>query len=196
MMLKPNAVPWQEWLPSFDETKPLKEIYETLPGLAPEDINFWVKLLENPRSPLALPGAIDLFGHDCMHIVLGRGLLNQDEAFVIGYSMGNAENYKKFYGNFWKWAARYLYPKPYRISKLEQIAFDLGLNFGKENQVKNIHRYDFSANRTRSIGSIRQELGISFERLKVYFEQEISLIRPEVSICSSRLKEILLRSLS
>jgi hypothetical protein len=31
-----------------------------------------------------------LEGHDCMHVILGRGLLNQDEAFVIGFTMGSA----------------------------------------------------------------------------------------------------------
>lgn len=55
-----------------------------------------VWMVENPESPFALAGAIDLYDHDCVHCVLDRGLLLPDEAFVIGYTMGNDSTFSKW----------------------------------------------------------------------------------------------------
>ena len=33
-------------------------------------------------------GGVDFIPHDCIHILLGRGLLGNDEAFVIGIGIG------------------------------------------------------------------------------------------------------------
>lgn len=46
-------------------------------------------LLENPDSPLPFAGKIDLYRHDCLHLLLERGLSVEDEAFVVGFTMGN-----------------------------------------------------------------------------------------------------------
>ena len=83
---------WREWIPWLEnDDLTLREVYETLPGAGPEEIDQIVRLLENPASPYALPGASSLRVHDCIHILIGRGLLNHDEAFVIGYTMGTAK---------------------------------------------------------------------------------------------------------
>ena len=60
-------------------------------SLAQEDIPFIIKLVENPKYDVGLfAGYVDLFTHDCIHVLLGRGLLIKDEAFVIGYTMGSS----------------------------------------------------------------------------------------------------------
>jgi len=43
---------------------------------------------ENPESPDRLPGAVYIETHDSIHCLLGRGGLQADEAFVIGFTMG------------------------------------------------------------------------------------------------------------
>ena len=52
-----------------------------------------IKLVENPnyKTSKLFGGAVDLFTHDCIHVLLGRGLLPKDEAFVIGVLWGQAE---------------------------------------------------------------------------------------------------------
>ena len=52
-------------------------------------IQVW--LLENPGSPIAFPGSVNLYGHDCIHLLLNRGMSNFDEAFVVGFTMGNCD---------------------------------------------------------------------------------------------------------
>jgi hypothetical protein len=89
-VLTPQNSP-RDWDPGLDnDGLTLCSVYDGMPKDGADAVPWYVRLLENPRSPVALPGAIDLFGHDCLHIVLGRGLLAQDEAFVIGYTMGSA----------------------------------------------------------------------------------------------------------
>jgi hypothetical protein len=63
---------WHNY-PDHLDTFTLKDAYETLEGDPPSKIPFIVWLLENPKSPLALPGCIDLYNHDCIHLLLKQG---------------------------------------------------------------------------------------------------------------------------
>ena len=186
-----TTIDWQEWQPATFFESTLEEVHKTLPGLEASDINWLVRLLENPVSKLALPGSIPLFEHDCMHIVLSRGLLNQDEAFVIGVTMGNASKYTNFKGKIWKVAARYLYPVPYRVSDCDLYTFNLGVAFGKTMAKKDCHLYNFCENKHKTIAEVRQELGIDVKKLHAAFEKEIQYISPEESVVSKRLLSIL-----
>jgi hypothetical protein len=67
---------WRNWNPTLDNDHlTLGEVYESLPGFPPEAIHPLVCLFENPESRLAFPGVASLRRHDCLHILLGRGLL-------------------------------------------------------------------------------------------------------------------------
>ena len=81
-------------------------LYKVLEGmgefkLSQEDVPLVIKLTENPKyiSSKLFTGAVDLFSHDCIHVLLGRGLLTKDEAFVIGYTMGSAKKMRRWRRN-------------------------------------------------------------------------------------------------
>ena len=69
--------------------------------LAQQDIPFIIKATENPKyiTSKLFTGAVDLFSHDCIHVLLGRGLLVKDEAFVIGYTMGSGKKMSRWRRN-------------------------------------------------------------------------------------------------
>lgn len=75
----------------------LGEAYQALSGSSPSDIPFLSELLENPDSPIALRCKIYLEDHDCLHLLLNRGLSLEDEAFIIGFTMGNDLKTKNIY---------------------------------------------------------------------------------------------------
>jgi hypothetical protein len=50
----------------------LREAVESLGGYCQADVPWQIWLFENPDSPIALPGSITLFNHDCLHILLDR----------------------------------------------------------------------------------------------------------------------------
>ena len=111
----------------------------SLPASKSEDIPWLVKVVENDHSFFALPGAISLMHHDVIHILLGRGLLNQDEGFVIGFTMGTAQKLRYWQYQLFRFIARYCYPKPYCFKEEDLIAFDLGYAEGLKSGIKNLH---------------------------------------------------------
>ena len=76
----------------------------------PEDIPLIVRLLENPQSPIALPGAITLYNHDCLHVLLEQKTTPEGEAFIVGFCMGNDPATKRIHVTILKLCARYIYP--------------------------------------------------------------------------------------
>ena len=94
--MKPIVQPpsaWEEWHIHFSQDQiTLREARASLEALGAKqnEIPLMVQLVENPRYDLPgldiFHGKVDLKRHDAIHILLGRGLLNKDEAFVIGFT--------------------------------------------------------------------------------------------------------------
>jgi len=146
---------WQPPVNSGELT--LLEVYDTLPGRAQEQINFLVRLLENPTSPVCLSGAIDLFNHGRIHIILNCGLSRNDEARVIGFTMGNDTRLQKWELCVFEFFARYIYPTVYRFNQEQIEIFRNAVALGRSNPIKNIHQYDFKSNLNKTIRNIRDE---------------------------------------
>lgn len=152
----------EQWYPGLQkESRTLAEVLAIMPGYKQDEIPLLVWLLENPKSPIAMPGYINLYNHDCVHILLGRGLLPQDEAFIIGFTMGNSTGVNKFHIKVFKFFSLYLYPKNFKLQKQDLFAFDLGFDYGRNRKVRNINKIDFHDRQHLSIGEIRQQLDIS-----------------------------------
>lgn len=168
-----STTDWRHWVPGLDNGRmTLAEVRATLPGNKANDIDLMVKLIENPRSPYAITGAISLPDHDCVHILLGRGLLSQDEAFVIGYTMGTAgpgiapDDVKLF-----KLLSSHLYPDIYRFSRSDLIAYDLGFALGQK-APRPVYEYDFLRNTQRTMGELRALFGLDVTVLRRIYRRE------------------------
>jgi hypothetical protein len=168
----PNA-DWKAWNPGLDNgDKTLKQIYATLPGDKSDDMDLMVKLIENPKSPYAITGAISLQDHDCVHILLGRGLLPQDEAFVIGYTMGSAgERISDEEVKLFKMISSKLYPDIYRFRKSDLIAYDLGFACGQKAK-RPVYEFDFMKHVDLTLNELRALFGVDASRLKKIFARE------------------------
>jgi hypothetical protein len=138
----------------------LGDAYLGMPRDPASRVPFIVRVLENPRSPLALPGAVDLFGHDCIHLVLARGLLPQDEAFVLGFTLGATRKYSAFHVSFFKWCASRLYPGPFRFDSVDAQVFEHGVRSGRASGAADLSRFDFRAVLHVPLGALRRELGL------------------------------------
>ncbi len=168
---------WKDWNPGLDNhDQTLGEVLETLPGADPEDISFLVRLIENPKSPFALPGAVALHRHDCIHILLGRGLLNQDEAFVIGFTMGASKAMRRWHRFLFRNVSARFYPKPYRFGRRQLKVFDLGLEAGRTWGPDKLHEFPFEEHHDTTLGELREQLGIDVEKLKHIYAKEQSML--------------------
>lgn len=167
---------WKEWIPVIitPRSSTLAQVKSDMVG--DEMVDFLVMLFENPSSPFCLSGATTLFNHDCLHIMLRRGLLPQDEAFVIGFSMGTDDKTKWYHVAMFKFISRFIYSKHYKLSRENLKAFDLGFEYAKSLKLKNLHKFNFKANQHKTIDSLSFELGIFTEELNCYREIEKEMI--------------------
>ena len=164
---------WRRWCPGLDnDDLTLREVLATLPAAPPTAIPWIVRLFENPHGWLRLHGAVDLAHHDRIHVLLGRGLLGQDEAFVIGFTMGCTKRLSRLEQAFFKFVAANVYPEPYRIPRQTLAAFDLGVEAGREFGVCNLHSAVGDDLLDRPLGDVRRALGIDTVRLRGFYARE------------------------
>ena len=121
-------------------------------------IHWLVWLLENPNSPVSLTGAIDLYNHDIIHILLDRGMEVKDEALVIGFTMGNSTATSSWVRWLFEFCAKYIYPEGYRFDEDDLLEYERGFAYGYTRPRRNIHRARFDVK--RDVEEIRNEWGI------------------------------------
>ncbi|MFM1996842.1 MAG: hypothetical protein RLZZ111_1229 [Planctomycetota bacterium] len=168
---------WREWFPGLDnDDRSLREVLAELPAAPPSAIPWVVRLFENPRGWLRLHGAVDLAHHDMIHVLLGRGLLDQDEAFVIGYTMGSTKKVSWVERLVFKLVVAAVYPKPYRMPWRTLAAYDLGLEAGRRSSVTNLHLAVGEQWLDRPLGEVRRALGIDTAVLRDCYARERALL--------------------
>ena len=172
-----EKVTWKTWSSNLhNDHLILRDVRESMPGNGAMEIHWLVRLLENPKSRWALSGAIDLFDHDCMHVLLGRGMLPQDEAFVIGFCMGADSKLKFWEPALFKLFSRFIYPKIYRFTPKQARIYDIALNLARRSQCRDLHLFDFKGNEHLTIGEVRAMLKIDIRELAKAFAIERQLI--------------------
>lgn len=154
-------------LVELDDCK-LAVAYQKLKGDPPTDIPFLMWLLENPDSPFALPGNIGLYNHDCMHLILQQGFTSDNEAYVVGFSMGNDTRTNWIHAVIIKIASVYIYPPKYRWEASNVAAFERGLKLGKITKMKNLNQVMPEEWNHQTVREIRSELGLETQQLKEY----------------------------
>ena len=132
----------------------------------PTSINWFVWLIENPKSPISLAGAVDLYNHDIIHIILNRGMDVKDEAMVIGFTMGNSESSSGLSKWLFLLCARLLYPDGYRFSAEEVKEYNKGYSYGMTRRKRNIHLEKFNIN--EDVADIRRRFGVNTIDIKDY----------------------------
>ncbi len=142
-----------------DKNPTLSEALQEFSIDRPEEIPWIIRLLENPQSPIALPGKISLYNHDCLHILLDRKVTSSDEAFVIGFTMGNDPNTKPWHLKVFKFFSLYLYPHPYRFTYQDFYHFGLGFKYGRSKRAR-FNQINFAQYKNVKIALLRQVLGI------------------------------------
>jgi hypothetical protein len=164
---------WLAWYPGVNNDElTVDEVIQSMPAAPDFAIPWIVKLFENPTSRLRFRGAVDLEDHDVLHVLLGRGLQDQDEAFVLGFAMGTAKSISSIETAIFKFILTRLYPEPYRIPNFLKPAFDLGLQCGKETGHKKLYKQNLKQLRHLPLGEARKQAGIDMSTVKSYYQRE------------------------
>ena len=164
---------WLAWYPGLEnDSLTVEEIVDSMPAVAASKIPWIIKILENPESPFRFRGAVSLRDHDVLHVLLGRGLQDQDEAFVIGFAMGTAKKASPIQRRVLRFVLGRVYPEPYRIPTSLLPAFDLGFACGRETGTKGLYKLKLDSLLGNSVRQARIECGIDTDVLKRYFRAE------------------------
>lgn len=165
-------------VPLSHESATLQQAYTELRqfGLQAEDLPFLVRLIENPELDFPgielFHGATDLKTHDQIHIVLGRGLLPKDEAFVIGFTMGSTDRVgateEWLFGLF----SRYLYPRQYRLTAEDLRVFRDAVRLGFVSDCVPLHAVCYDDYADLPLSEVRRALGIEEDLLRAYYAIE------------------------
>ena len=145
-------------------------------GLRQNQIPLIIQLVENPRFDVpfidVFPGAMDLERHDYVHILLGRGLLPKDEAFVLGYTMASTDRVSVIEERLYEFFARYVYPKGYRFGDEEAQVYRDAVRLGCVSDCVSLVDIDYAAYLDTPIAEVRAALGIEEDLLRAYFAIE------------------------
>jgi hypothetical protein len=141
-----------------------------------DEIPFMVQLVENPKYTLPgvtlFHGAVDLHTHDNIHIILGRGLLAMDEAFVIGFTMGSTNRVSSTEEQLFAFISKNLYPDVYRFSDEDIAVFRNGVRLAFISGCRALDQVDDAPMADWTLAKIRAELGIETDLLHAYYGLE------------------------
>jgi hypothetical protein len=156
----------------------LREAASTLEplGVPQHDVPFLIQLVENPKYDLPgidiFSGATDLHTHDFIHMLLGRGLLMKDEAFVLGFTMGSTDRCGAVEERLYTLIAKHLYPKPYRFGDEEERVFKDAVRLGYISDCRSLAEVDYAPLMDLTLAQVRQQIGIEDDLLRAYYGVE------------------------
>jgi hypothetical protein len=168
---------YRDWFVPFDfDQISLRQGLASLAklGAPAEEIPFIVRLFENPEGLSLLPGSVDLHQHDCIHLILGRGLLPKDEAFIIGFTMGSTKQMSSWEEKLFSWISRYIYPEVYRFNNEDLQVFKDALHLAQISHCKAFDKFDFDQYLDCSLQEIRSQLHLESELIHTYYQLEKS----------------------
>jgi hypothetical protein len=174
-----KKISYRDWyIPLAEDDITLAEALDFLRvvGAPPQKIPLIIQVMENPKFNIGgktlFHGAVTLHQHDCIHIVLGRGLLPKDEAFTIGFTMGSTHQVSTTEENLFALIAQNFYPDVYKFSEEDSEVFHDAIKLGTISHCMPLTEFDFDAVQHQSLKSIRALLGLETDLLAAYFAIE------------------------
>ena len=166
-----------EWIiPLSEEKKKLRDVLSEMEPfkLQGKDVPFVIRFFENPKFNFLnfFPGAVRLKYHDCIHSILGRGLLAKDEAFVIGFTMGSTKKLTKFKQWLFLLITKYLYPQGYRFNTEESNIFKNAANLANKMNCEDLSKVNFEKFMNLQLKTVRKKLKINKKQLRLAYAVE------------------------
>jgi len=173
-------ISYRDWyIPFQQEHITLREAHASMQQVRAEadEIPLMVQIVENPKFQIPgfrlFHGAVDLLQHDYIHIVLGRGLLEKDEAFTIGFTMGTTNKVTTTEEKLYSIIAQYLYPKVYKFDKDDIEVFKNAVRMGYISGCVPLDEFDFASCMDMKLRELREKMGIERELLLAYYKIEM-----------------------
>ncbi|MEM0965003.1 MAG: hypothetical protein AAGJ81_02465 [Verrucomicrobiota bacterium] len=183
--LRKGGISYKRWLlPLSWGHLTLREAYEylTIVGAPQGEIPEVIRWTEGKDSHLVKQffyGGVDLRAHDYIHILLGRGLLPKDEAFVIGFTMGSTNRLHSMNEDAFAYIAKHHYPNAYRMDDESREVFLDATKLGFVSDCTPLDQIDFKPFLDTTIDEVRKRINLRPDLLEAYFRDVEQLRFPE-----------------
>lgn len=174
-----SLISYKEWHnPLCRDRLTLQEVHASMSqaGAGQDEIPLMIQLVENPAYKIPgftlFHGAVDLVQHDYIHIMLGRGMLEMDEAFTIGFTMGSTKKVTTTEEQLFTLIAKYLYPTVYQFGEQEIAVFKDAVRLAYISGCLPLDEVDFKPYLNLPIRTIRKKIGLETRLLRAYYEIE------------------------
>lgn len=115
---------------------------------------------------------IDINQQDFIHIMLGRGFLVADEAFVIGFTLGCCNKVITSEQKLYTFASRNMYPQLPELDESARCILKDAIKLGYISNCTSLDNFDFTPWLDYSISKVRQVAGIDSNLLRAYYAVE------------------------
>lgn len=168
----------QDWhIPYHQESLTLREALATVPPtVAPEDMPLMLRLQRDPDlsflGQLVFRAGMDQRQHDSIHLLLGRGLLPLDQAFVLGFTIGCSKKGSmpehKLHGE----VGRHFYRNVPLFNEAEGAVFKEGIKLAYMSFCAPLENFDFTPWHDLTLRELRDAAGVEAELLLAYYAVE------------------------
>lgn len=124
------------------------------------------------KATPVLHGGLNQQQHDCIQIVLGRGLLPTDEAFGFGFVLGSAAKGIMTEQALHAHISRYLHPMLLELAELDQAVFREGLKMAFISGCLALDRFNFNDWQEQPLRVLRDAIGLEQDLLLAYYAVE------------------------
>ncbi len=170
---------WRDWFVSIEhQDVTVQQVLDSLKAInnTSYETPTIVKIVENPVYDFPgiefFSGAVDIKQHDCIHALLGRGLLAKDEAFVIGFTMGSSNRVGTIEQTVFGLIAKFLYPKAYQFDEEDLLVFRKAVHLGFVSNCQSLAEVDYERILEMSLAEARDFVGIEMDLLRAYYRLE------------------------
>lgn len=175
--LTKGGISYKRWfLPITWGHLTLREAYDYLgvvgapQGKIPEVIR-WTEGKDSHLVKQFFYGGVDLRAHDYIHILLGRGLLPKDEAFVIGFTMGTTNRLDSMNEDAFAYIAKHYYPNAYRMDDEARSVFLDATKLGFIADCPPLDSVDFTPYLDLTVTEVRKRLNLCTGLIQSYYAE-------------------------
>jgi hypothetical protein len=168
----------QDWhIPFHQDSISLQAALDSVPPLSELlELPLMIRLQRDPvlsfLGQLVFRAGLDQHQHDCIHIMLGRGLMAMDQAFVLGFTLGSSKKGSmpehKLHGE----VGRHFNKNASLFNEAESVVFKDGIKLAYLSFCAPMDSFDFTPWHDTPLRQIREAIGLEPELMQAYFAVE------------------------
>lgn len=169
----------QDWhIPYHHDALTLQAAIATLPQSEPSPLeqSLMLQCLSNLNSAdtgfQLFHGDVDQHKDNCIHIILGRGLLKMDQAFTFGFTLGCAKKGIMAEETLNAYISRHLHPSLARLNEDELAVFKDAVKLASISCCVALDRFNFADWQDQPIRVLRDAIGLEHDLIAAHYAVE------------------------